>query len=187
MEEAPASVVLLSLLSLLVHEVPLRLAVPGSALGDLGPKVRGRLCSRSWPTGLGGAGVSLGSWLAWAGGPMRVGGGRQPMVAVEDVTPCRGGQPSASSFEPRLTQGEALRGLRAHEAQKCPSAALLPHPPGLASGLPPGLGSRTAYRHRSPASQGPAAQPAQGMVSQGLGACTVGGGLCPPLGGSLHP
>lgn len=59
-EEAPASVVLLSLLSLLVHEEPLRLAVPGSAL-DLGPRVRGRLCPRSWPAGLGGAGVSLGS------------------------------------------------------------------------------------------------------------------------------
>lgn len=65
------------------------------------------------------------------------------MVAVEDVTPCRGGQPSASSFEPRLTQGEALRGLRAHESTEM-SVCSPPAPPSW-----PGLGaaSRAGLPH----------------------------------------
>ena len=59
--------------------VPLQLTVLGSAPGDLGPKVRGpaglpSFAVGAWSMEWGRLGVSMGSWLAWTGGQMRVRG-----------------------------------------------------------------------------------------------------------------
>lgn len=75
------------------------------------------------------------------------------------------------------------RGAARCGGQACPSAAPLAWPRAASGGgLPHCL--RQMLR---PSLRAQRRSLAEGWVSQDLGSCTAGGGLCPPLRGSLHP